>query len=70
MAGLNYLNLTKELPRGSFQGRMALTVISHKINNGESFEIENAATAKLLFTEPELERAFEDENLSIFERAY
>ena len=70
MAGLNYLNLTKELPRGSFQGRMALTVISHKINNEESFEIENAAAAKLLFTEPELERAFEDENLSIIERAY
>ena len=70
MAGLNYINLTKELPRGRFQGRMALTVIHHKINNDESFEIENGASAKLLFTEPELERAFESENLGTIERAY
>ena len=70
MAGLNYINLTKELPRGRFRGRMALTVISHKINNNESFEIENGPSAKLLFTEPEIERAFESENLGTIERAY
>ena len=72
MAGLNYLNLTKELPRGPFRGRMALNVISHKINNDESFEVEvgSPSNVKLLFTEPELERAFENENLSIIERAY
>ena len=70
MAGLNYLNLTKELRRGPFQGRMALNVITHKINNNQSFEIERDRPAELLFTEPSLERAFETDDLGAIETAY
>ena len=70
MAGLNYLNLTKEFSRGPFRGRMALNVISHKINNNELFEVETGGRVELLFTEPELETAFENDDLDTIERAY
>lgn len=76
MAGLNYLNLTKELKptvlsqSGTRDGNMALSVIKHKINSNQSFEVENGSPCELLFTTPNLEQAFDNENLEQIERSY
>ena len=70
MAGLNYLNLTKEFSRGPWQGSMALNVITHKINNNEIFEVEVGRPTELLFAEPEIETAFDNDDLDTIERAY
>ena len=70
MAGLNYINLTKELPRGPFQGRMALTVIAEKISTEVPFEIENGSDTILQFVSPEIRDAFNDENLTVIETWY
>jgi len=76
VAGLNYLNLTKELRNnvlsqsGTRQGNMAINVIKHKIDTNQMFEVETGPPCELLFTTSSLSESFDSENLEAIERSY
>ena len=50
MAGLSKANLRKELPKGEFKGKSALSVIAHKIENQSPFELVGGGSAAAILS--------------------
>ena len=69
MAGLSKANLRKELPKGEFKGKSALSVIAHKIENQSPFELVGggSAAAILSFNNETIKQSFVEEDWDFIE---
>ena len=69
MAGLSKANLRKELPKGEFKGKSALSIIAHKIENQSPFELVGAGSADaiLSFNNETIKQSFVEEDWDFIE---
>ena len=69
MAGISKANLRKELPKGEFKGKSALSIIAHKIENQSPFELVGggSADAILSFNNETIKQSFVEEDWDFIE---
>ena len=67
MAGLSKANLRKELTKGPFKGKSALSIIAHKIETQSPFELVTGSDTLLSFNNAELKDTFVEEDWDFVE---
>ena len=67
MAGLSKANLRKELTKGPFKGKSALSIIAHKIETQSPFELVTGSDTLLSFNNEELKDTFVEEDWDFVE---
>tara|TARA_Y100001973_G_scaffold92988_1_gene143379 strand:+ start:321 stop:1955 length:1635 start_codon:yes stop_codon:yes gene_type:complete len=67
MAGISKANLRKELTKGPFKGKSALSIIAHKIETQSPFEIVSGKDTMLFFNSEEIKDTFVEEDWEFIE---
>ena len=67
MAGLSKANLRKELTKGPFKGKSALSIIAHKIETESPFELVRGKDTLLFFNSEKLKDTFVEEDWDFVE---
>ena len=62
MAGVSKANLRKELTKGPFKGKSALSIIAHKVETQSPFEIVSGPDTILFFNNEEIKDTFVEED--------
>ena len=67
MAGISKANLRKELTKGTFKGKSALSIIAHKIETQSPFEMVSGKDTILFFNNEEIKDTFVEEDWEFVE---
>ena len=67
MAGISKANLRKEITKGEFKGKSALSIIAHKVEIQSPFELVSGSDTILFFNNEEIKDTFIEEDWEFVE---